>query len=147
VLTIVDNSSTFLYTSIALAPDGFARISYYNSINQWLRYAQCTNAACSTSVLNTVDNNSGAGQFSSIAIAPDGFARISYYDSPNGDLKLAQCGSVGCTVGDGIATLDSVGDVGQFSSIAIGSDGYVRISYYDVTNGDLKYYLDKYGAN
>ena len=37
-----------------------------------------------------------------------------------------------------IQPLDSVGDVGKFNSIAIGSDGLPVISYYDQTNVDLK---------
>src|SRR5580765_5931060 len=35
-------------------------------------------------------------------------------------------------------TLDSSGNVGQYSSVTIGTDGLALISYYDASNGDLK---------
>jgi len=37
-----------------------------------------------------------------------------------------------------ITTVDSAGDVGASTSITIGTDGLPVISYYDMTNGDLK---------
>jgi hypothetical protein len=37
-----------------------------------------------------------------------------------------------------ITVIDSLGDVGQYSSITIGYDGFGLISYYDKTNQDLK---------
>jgi hypothetical protein len=40
--------------------------------------------------------------------------------------------------GFALITRDGSGDVGQYSSIAIGADGLGLISYYDATNGDLK---------
>jgi hypothetical protein len=35
-------------------------------------------------------------------------------------------------------TLDSAGNVGAYTSVTVGADGLGLISYYDVTNGDLK---------
>ena len=63
---------------------------------------------------------------------------VSYYDTTNGDLKLVHCTDVSCSAHDTPATLDSTGFVGQYSSIAIGTDGFPVISYSDSTNGDLK---------
>ena len=43
-------------------------------------------------------------------------------------------------------TLDSIGYVGGYSSIAIDSNNKVYISYYDTTNGDLKYATNVSGS-
>jgi hypothetical protein len=37
-----------------------------------------------------------------------------------------------------VATIDSSGDVGRYTSVAIGADGLGLIAYYDATNKDLK---------
>ena len=62
---------------------------------------------------------------------------ISYYDATNGTLKHAVWNGSGWT----IQVIDSSGNVGLFTSIAMTDDGQIRISYYDRTNGHLKYAL------
>ena len=63
--------------------------------------------------------------------------RSSYYDATNGDLKVAHCSDSACTDATR-TTLQSEDNVGQFTSVTIGTDGLGLISYYDETNGDLK---------
>ena len=63
---------------------------------------------------------------------------ISYYDTTNDDLKVAKCANAACSSGTTLSTVDSTGNVGYYTSITIGTDGYPVISYYDVTNIDLK---------
>ena len=61
---------------------------------------------------------------------------MSDYDYTNGDLILA------CKNGSwSNYTIDSTGDVGAWSSIAMDSNELMHISYYDATNKDLKYAL------
>lgn len=45
-----------------------------------------------------------------------------------------------------IQTADGVGNVGQYTSLAIGSNGKQYISYYDVTNRDLRYATNAGGS-
>lgn len=98
------------------------------------------------------------GTHVSIAHHPtNGRAYISYYDSSNKDLMLAYelstPGSGDCGPNNDwrCVVVDSVGDVGQYSSIDVvyisGSllnYTKVGISYYDATNGALKYAQIRY---
>src|SRR6266545_617547 len=89
--------------------------------------------------LTTLDSTGNVGLYTSLAVGVDCRPLISYFDSTNGDLKVAHCGNTACTAAT-IITLDSggLGNVGLYTSIAIGPDGLGLISYYDATNGNLK---------
>lgn len=81
----------------------------------------------------------GTGRYNSIAIGTDGNPVVSYYDLPNGNLKVLHCNDFLCDGTDDTTNLvASDGDVGAWTSLAIGKNGNPVIAYYDVTNHDLK---------
>jgi hypothetical protein len=139
-ITTLDNAADVgQYTSIKTLEDGRAVIAYYDVTNGDLKVTLCTNEFCTAAASTTVvDSTGNVGQYTSMAIGSDGFPVISYYDVTNLNLKVIKCGNAGCTTGNTITTLDSTGDVGQFTSIAIGRDNTPIIAYYNVTGGDLK---------
>lgn len=105
------------------------------------------------------------GEYSSLALDSSDKPRISYYDKTNDDLKYAAWDGTKWV----ITTVDAskrdnddhswgwgwswgsdhdsdytkyyhgTGKVGEYSSLALDSNGKPRISYYDETNRDLKY--------
>lgn len=75
----------------------------------------------------------------SIAFGPSGAQpAIAYYDSANGDLIFTGRVTIGPNSFWFPSTVDSVGDVGRYPSLAFDQLGQPHISYYDSTNGDLK---------
>ncbi|MHA1937511.1 MAG: hypothetical protein ACW97O_04810 [Candidatus Thorarchaeota archaeon] len=94
-----------------------------------------------------VDTPGSVGQYTSIAIDPlTDTTYVSYYDATNKTLRLAMNRGFGSGGNCGpnnswlCQTIDSSGDVGMYSSIAVNpSTGGIGIAYYDATNGQLKY--------
>ena len=125
-------------TSIAIGTDGNPIISYLDLANGDLKTASCESTSCNNATISTVDSIGNVGTSSSIAIGANGNPIISYYDFTNRALKIAACSNPKCTDAT-ISTIDSNnGDVGQYSSIAIGANGNPIISYFDATSYALK---------
>jgi hypothetical protein len=144
--TTIDNTGDVgLFTSIAIGTNGNPIISYLDATNLDLKVAACNNPTCTTSTNTTIDSNGDVGYFTSITIGTNGNPIISYWDATNLDLKVAACNNPTCTGSTELerstnTTIDSnsTGIVGQFTSIAIGTNGNPIISYHDGTNFDLK---------
>jgi succinyl-CoA synthetase alpha subunit len=101
--------------------------------------AHCGNASCSSgNTLTTVDSTGDVGQYTAIAIGTDGNPVVSYWDSSNNHLKVAHCGNASCSSGNTLTTVDSTANVGQYTAIAIGTDGDPVVSYWDAGNNFLK---------
>ena len=127
------------YSSLALDSSGRIFISYFENATQDLRLVRCGNTTCTlANTITTVDSAGDVGRFSSLEMDSRGYPVISYYDSTNGNLKLARCGNAICNSGNTIATVDSTGDVGSYTSLSLDGSGNPVISYSDNTNRDLK---------
>ncbi len=138
-ITAVDIAGNVgLYTSLGIGTDGNPVISYYDQTNGDLKVVKCGNPACTGGTITAVDTAGNVGEFTSLAIGTDGNPVISYFDQTNRDLKVAKCTNPACTGAATITAVDTVGDVGNYTSITIGTDGRPVVSYLDGTNLDLK---------
>lgn len=144
-ITVADDPASSVvgsWSSVAIGIDGLPVISYYESTGGSLKVLKCGNLACSAgNVLPAVDNLSNdVGAYTSIAMRTSGLPLISYYDATVAGLKVASCVEPACNGFTILTTVDApaANNVGQYTSIAIGADGFGVVSYYDATAGALK---------
>src|SRR5437667_55015 len=80
------------------------------------------------------------GDYTSLAVHGSGRVHVSYWYGTNGDLKYATC-AANCTTAANweAVAVDQDQIVGVYTSLAVDASGRVHVSYYDETNGDLKY--------
>jgi hypothetical protein len=90
--------------------------------------------ATRTVVLDAAD----AGSFASLAIGGDGIPVVAYYDASGQNLRVARCANATCSGSPSLATVDSAGNVGTHTAIAIGLDGFPVIAYRNGGAGTLK---------
>jgi predicted regulator of Ras-like GTPase activity (Roadblock/LC7/MglB family) len=126
-----------LYTSIAIGVDGLPIIAFQDATAATVRVRHCNHIFCNTAGAGT---SLGASfDTNSLSIGADGMPIIAHYEQNNADLGLWRCGSPDCvSSGDQFASVDGAGSVGTGTSVIVGADGLPTISYYDVTNGNLK---------
>lgn len=130
--TTVDNGLVGMFTSIALnESEGSVHISYYDQTNTALKYARGVAGTWSKETLDSGLASDNPGMHTSMKIGPEGLVHISYYDyhlpapTVNGNLKYVK-GNAGNW--NTPLTLDSTGNVGEFSSLGL-FQGAVYITY------------------
>jgi len=136
-------TSVGYHTSVAVDGSDRVHVSYWDLTNAVLKYATCA-ANCTTAAnwQTVVVDQTGPFYNSGTSLAVDGSGRVlvSYRDDTYGGLKYATC-AASCTTATSwqTAVVDQSGDVGWQPSLAVDRNGAVHVSYWDRTNGDLKY--------
>ena len=121
--------TTQTVTSLAVGTDGLPVIAYPDVVNSDLKVAHCTNAACSSASLTTVDATGLVGDLASIAIGSDGLGLLAYWDMSNASIKTAHCATVDCSSAS--TTTLGLSNVQGSTMITVGSDGLGLIAYGD----------------
>ena len=145
-----DFSQTGLFVSMVIDPNDIAHVAYYDRLRRELNYS-VVDLATSTSQRVQVDAGKSMGEYASIAMSPTGteFA-IAYYQQFDPELLTNTPPGMGprlrVAIGDGftsggwdVQSVDSVGDVGRYCSIAYDLAGNLHVAYHDTTNLSLKY--------
>lgn len=134
---------SFYTFSLAIGPDGYARIAYQiwapvvDSAGEWhnatVGFIQCFDDDCASSTNDSFVDYAAQGDFASVAVGSDGTAYIAYDNGNVGDgpqgIGLATCSSGGCSTST-IATGIDVFDLTD-GTVAIGSDGNPVVVYAD----------------
>ena len=131
-----------LYSSIALdktvTSDDKPKMSFYETDNGNLMYAAWTGSFWATKI---VDWRYDVGQYNSIALNQSGVTKgapsISYYDATHQSLMYAYLDMNLIPSHWFTSTLDDVGEVGKYTSLAVNAANIPYISYYDETNGEF----------
>ncbi|MBM3204615.1 hypothetical protein FJZ48_01380, partial [Candidatus Uhrbacteria bacterium] len=126
--TLAAMSDTGAGPSVAIAPDGFPVIAYYDAGN--VKYIHCLNYDCTSkegpNTLATLTASS-----TSIAIGVDGYPIIAYRGGAGDNLFVYHCVSLSC--GDASSTETNVDTGGWHAKIAIRPNGLPVIAHYDMT--------------
>jgi hypothetical protein len=134
----VDSTGDFSFASCSIALDiqGVPHVAYYDYSTRDLKYATLAGLTWATQVVESTGN---VGSFCSIAVDSRGSVHISYYNSTSlsGSLKYATLTSAGWTT----QTVDAETtgkNYGQFSSIALDTNGKPSIAYFESIGKDFE---------
>ena len=125
-----------LFSTIAMAPDGFPVISYQQLVNPWasiLKVVKCNDADCAggDETITEIANGSGLIHSSiAISIGTDGLPVLFYRDLDLSSLVVAKCNDPACSGHDETTTaVASAMGTANIASLAIGSDEFPVMAY------------------
>jgi hypothetical protein len=131
------------------------KIGFFRTTTDDLRFADCSNATCSSGSITLVDGNTGCGLTGCSTTASTGHyaemkclsatdCKFVYQNDDLADLTFADCDSATCNSGtqqtiDGDGALKSV--VGYYTDVdCTGGSSDCKIAYYDTTESALVFY-------
>ncbi len=126
----IDTGNIDAHTSIAFDATAGVYIAYRAAGD--LMVAHCTDTTCGT---NTTRDAGPGGVDASVAISAADLPMISHYYGD--DLYLTRCGDAACDAAF-LTPIDTTGNVGQFTSLALDASGKPVIAYFNLSKEDLK---------
>ena len=136
----IPSTSTSGYAnSVSIGVDGMPFSFHYKVDTHDLIYTKCSDVLCSSSSNQTIGSGGDRGSMLSATLGATGYPVVAMYEAMSGDLYWVQCFNSTCSIWDFARIDGNLDDVGQYPSLNISSTDYADISYYDVTNGDLKF--------
>jgi hypothetical protein len=123
-------------TSLVLDASGNPVIAYAGDSGMKLLHCDDPNCDGTGEIIASPD---AGGAPASMTLDASGNPVVSIYDHVNDDLRLLHCNDPNCDgVGESVTLPDAAGDVGQWASLVLDAAGNPVVSYFDVTNWDLK---------
>ena len=126
---------TGMYCAIVVDDYGIIHIVHFDQQFTRLKWAHKHPSGWFNSVL---DETGEAGEYASIAISDGINLHVSYYDNGMDDLKYIYFDGTDWAWDLSPTVVDSLGEVGKYSSICVGAENDPYIAYYDSTNDALK---------
>ena len=129
------------YASIAIDSKGKVHIAYFDETTDDLKYVTGTAGSWTTPVV--VEAQGNVGTWASLALGANDVPFVSYWDATARRLKVASKASGSWSN----ETVDTTTNTGEYTSIAVGTDGKVHVAYHLAsTAADLRYVRGKPGA-
>ena len=138
--------NTGFFPSIALDASGNPVVAYAENLQGTplgqLRILHCDDPNCDGTgeIVSPgfISGDTQNGFWASLVLDASGNPVVSFYSGKTDDLYLVHCGDANCLTGNSVTSPDSVGAVGQYTSLALDASGNPVVSYYDYTNVALK---------
>ena len=120
--------------SLALDQASQPHISYYDGLNQDLKFAFRDIAGWHVETVDTGGDGGDVGGVTALAVDPGGHAHVIYLDATNRTLKYAYRDEAGWQI-------EQFGNASQFGtiSLAVSSIGLPHLSYFDTVEAALIY--------
>jgi hypothetical protein len=113
-----------------------------------IRLLTCGNTTCTSgNATTTVTTSDSQGGTTSVVAASSGNPIIGYQNITNTTQIVNYCGNATCSSGNDAANLDATAGTHGFLSMVVNGSDRIFASYYDITNGNLKFNIADNNAN
>ncbi len=129
------STGTYAFTSLGLHGSDLYLSAYDVTLKKLVAFKLTNNGTTVSNSWDVDSSSADVGRFTALGVTPAGNPVIAYRDALNKTLKLAYYTGVEWAVP---RTIDT-GNVGEYASLKIHTDGTVHIAYFDSVRGDLNY--------